>query len=264
MRRLALRCLMGGLLLAVGCADVGSGPEAPAAIEFEPFPFPSIVTGDTLRDEAGVVSPVHAIVRNSAGDVIVDAAPRYLYADFNRDSALTVDQARGTVVAFKAATGSEARIAARIGVSLQVLRGLAITVRPDTLSGIAPDALTLAGPDTASRNTTGEFRVAVGHRDTSSVTAVSSWIVRYELLRPANPANDTIATAFLVDENNRPSMIDTTDGGGNAARRVRVRPGIFSGSGSEGTDSLIVRVTVRFRGQLIGGAPLDLAVPVRH
>jgi len=50
--------------LAAACAEIGTGPDRPAAIELEPFPSPSIVAGDTLRTFEGVVSPMRAIVRN--------------------------------------------------------------------------------------------------------------------------------------------------------------------------------------------------------
>jgi hypothetical protein len=77
------------VILATGvgtaCAEVGLGPNEAAAIELDPFPSPSVVVGDTLRNIDGVVTAVRARVFNVRGDVINDAAPRYLYADFNID-----------------------------------------------------------------------------------------------------------------------------------------------------------------------------------
>ena len=91
------------VILAAGvgmaCAEVGLGPNEAAAIELDPFPSPSVVVGDTLRNIDGVVTAVRARVFNVRGDVINDAAPRYLYADFNIDSALAIDSAKGIVVA---------------------------------------------------------------------------------------------------------------------------------------------------------------------
>lgn len=255
--------ILAGLLVAGACADVGSGPDVPMSIELRPFPWPSVVIGDTLRNEAGVVTPVHAIVRNSAGDEIADARPYYLYADFNRDSAIAVDSVSGVIVAHKALTVAEGRIAARIGSNLQILRSIIVTEAPDTVTGAAPGELRLRIPDTAQRNTTGAFAVSVRHTQ-GTASSVNGWVVRYELLRPANPSNDTTAAAWLVSDNNQSaSVIDTTDTGGGAARRVRVRPLLFPDpSTPSATDSVIVRVTVRYKGQLVGGTPLRLVAPV--
>ncbi len=258
--------ILAGLLLAGmtgACTDVGAGPDVPMSIEMAAFPSPSVVVGDTLRNEAGVVAPVRAIVRNGRGDEIADAKPLYLYADFNRDSALIVDSARGVIVARKAPTG-DPRIAARIGASLQVLRPILVTQAPDSVSGSAPSALTLSLPDTARKNTTGEFSVTVRHTD-GIASNVAGWLVRYEVLHPANPANDTTGAAYLVNDNRAASVIDTTDSGGRASRSVRVRPQHFPTSGAQNvSDSVVVQVTVRYRGQLVDGTPLRLTVPVKR
>ncbi|WP_337169485.1 hypothetical protein [Gemmatimonas aurantiaca] len=233
------------------------------SIELRPFPSPSVVIGDTLRNEAGVVTPVHAIVRNSAGDEIADARPYYLYADFNRDSAITVDSVGGVIVAHKALALPEGRIAARIGSNLQVLRSIIVTEAPDTVTGTAPGKLELIVPDTASKNTTQGFAVSVRHTK-GTPSNVNGWVVRYQLLHPANPSNDTSAAAYLVSgESQSASVIDTTDSGGTASRRVRVRPLLFPDpSTPKATDSVVVQVTVRYKGQLVGGTPLRLVAPV--
>ncbi len=248
--------------LATACAEVGSGPDVPAAIEFARLPYPSVVIGDTLRNEAGAPTALRAIVRNSAGDEITGAPVRYLYADYNRDSSLIVDSTRGTVFALKVAVGSPSRVAARAGSSLQILGNLIVTVAPDTVSGTAPGLLELSLPDTARKNTTGEFTVSVRNRATTTPTGVNGWVVRYELLRPANPTNDTTAGAYLVADSQGGSVIDTTDVSGNATRRVRVRPNLFPAAA--GTDSVIVQVTVRYRGNPVKGSPLRLATPVKR
>ena len=92
-RRRASWVLISAVVAATGigtaCAEIGLGPNEAAAIELDPFPSPSVVVGDTLRNIDGVVAPVRARVFNVRGDVIDDAAPQYLYADFNIDSATT-------------------------------------------------------------------------------------------------------------------------------------------------------------------------------
>ncbi len=266
MATVAAVVLAGSAVTGVGCGDVGLDPDVPAAIEWAPFPAPAVVLGDSLRTEEGVAVPVRAIVRNVSGDTLPSAAVRYLYADFNRDSALLVDST-GWVRAVKKPK-ADARLAARAGSSLQVLRPLVVTDRPDTVNGSAPaSVLTLVLPDTGrtavTANTAGPFAVTVRTLPAGGTAApVNGWLVRYELLRPANPGNDTTRGAWLVDDSGRPSLLDTTDTGGGAARKVRVRPAQFPAAA--GTDTVVVRVVVRHRGVALRGAPLRLATPVRR
>ncbi|MBU6365622.1 MAG: hypothetical protein KJT01_05375 [Gemmatimonadetes bacterium] len=241
-------------------------PDLPASIEWTPFPAPAVVVGDTLRTEAGGVARVRAIVRNTAGDTLTGAVATYLYADFNRDSALLVDST-GLVRAVKKPRG-DARLAARAGASLQVLRPLVVTGRPDSAAGTGPSALLVLNPaDTgrtaAGANTSGTLSVTVRTlASATSVEPVTGWLVRYEVLRPANPANDTTRGAWLVDDNGRPTAVDTTDTGGNASRKVRVRPSVFPGAA--GTDTVVVQAVVRYRGVPVRGAPVRLVVPVQR
>lgn len=264
--------LLGGIaatVLTAACAEVGTGPEVPAAIELGPFAFPSVVVGDTLRDSLGVVAPIKAIVRNSAGDVIADARPVYLYADFIKDSALRVDSLTGVVAA--RAVVSQGRLAARVGTSLQVLRTLIATVRPDTMfrGAAAPEALVVSLlPDTgrarAEGNTTGDLGVQVRNRQGASPVGVSGWLVSYRLIKPANPTNDTTKGVFLVTERLAPSLVDTTSTEGTVARRVRVRPALFpvAQGTARVTDTVIVEATARYRGQVVRGGPVRILVPV--
>jgi hypothetical protein len=253
------------LAVVAACAEIGTGPSVPAAIELSPFPFPSVVVGDTLRSFDGKVAPIRAIVRNSAGDAIDDAPVRYLYADFNRDSALVVDSLTGVVVARKAIT-SEARLAARVGSTLQVIRTLTVTQRPDTASvPAAPAIFRVTVPDTgrtgAQSNTSPALSVTVQSRATGQPSGVAGWAVRFDLVRPANPTNDTSATVYLVDDRGSASIIDTTDGSGNAGRKVRIRAATYPGVAGDTVD---VRATILYRGAPVPGAPLRLRLPVRR
>lgn len=241
--------------VAAACADVSSSPETPASIEMANFPFPSIVLGDTLRDVNGVVAPVRAIVRNSAGDTLTGAGTRYLYADYNRDSALLVDSTTGLVFAKKAVL-SEARIAARVGGALQAIGKLVVTVRPDTVSAVRVSReLTTQFPDTgrtkANANMTDPLSVSVQNLQSTSPTGVNGWVVRFTLLRPANPTNDTTQAAWLVNDAGTASVIDTTDNGGSAGRKVRVRADRFP---TTGTDTVKVQATVTYKGKPVPGS----------
>jgi hypothetical protein len=247
--------VLGALALSPACADVGTGPSTPASIELAPFSAPAVVLGDSLRDEGGAVSQVKAVVRNSAGDLIDNAAVTYLYAEYNRDSALTVDSARGIVRANGVPKG-EARIAARVGGALQVLRPLIVTVRPDSVEAKAtPASLKTVLPDTgrtaANANSTSALSVLVSNRQGTAPAGVNGWLVRFTLVKPANTSNDTAAVAFLVNDNGTASGLDTTDSGGNAGRRVRVRAALFP---TAGTDTVVVRATVTYKGRPVAGS----------
>ena len=270
MRAAACVCTAGaGVLLAAGvtaCVEIGTAPNAPAAIELEPFASPSIVVGDTLRDANGALARINAIVRNVRGEVITDAPVRFVYADFTRDSALQVDSASGLVLAVRPATG-EARIAARVGNSLQVLRTLIVTVQPDFMT-VARDTaavLVTALPDTArlndNPNISEPLNVLVRHNLESTTTGVNAWLVRFRILSPANPSNDSSAAVFLVNTAGRPSALDTTDASGTATRRVRVRAAQFPAGAS---DVVVVEATTTYRGRNIVGSPDTIYVPVRR
>lgn len=257
------------LLLACGvataCTEIGTNPDEPAAIEFSALPSPSVVIGDTLRNEAGLVMPARATVLNVRGDLIANAVVRYLYADLRRDTALAVDSLTGVIRALRASTG-DARVAARAGGSLQVLRVLVITTRPDSVEvNTQPLArFTTVLPDTgrarASANTSSSFTATVRHADAvTGGSGVNAWLVRYELLKPANASNDTTAAVYLVDDQGRASVLDTTDASGNAGRRVRIRASAFPTSS---LDSVIVRATATYRGRTLAGAPVRFALPV--
>ena len=269
MRRWATGALLAVVIVA--CAEVGAGPDVPAAIEISELPSPSVVIGDTLRNIAGVVAPVRATVRNVSGDIITDAAIRYVYADFARDSAIAIDSVTGIVRAVRALLGvNEGRLAARAGASLQVLKSLSVVPRPDSVdrsgqSAIAAFTTTLAdtGRSGANSNSSSALTVVVRNIDTlaSVASPVRAWPVRFELLTPPNPNNDTTLSVFLVDDSGRPSVLDTTDGTGVAGRRVRVRAARFPASGD--TASVILRAIVTYKGLALRGSPFRLVLPVR-
>ena len=265
-QRLLVVTVLGATGVATACAEIGLGPNEAAAIELDPFPSPSVVVGDTLRTIDGVVSPVRARVFNVRGELIGDAAPRYLYADYNIDSALAIDSATGIVVA-KTLVAGDKRIAARIGGTLQVLRGIRIVTRPDSVSGTSlTEILGTTVPDTGrlgqENNSTKALSVTVRNRDGNAVSPVRSWPVRFQLVSPANPTNDTMAAVYLVDDQGRASMLDTTDDSGAAGRRVRVRALQFPVGAA--VESVVVRATVTYRGQPLKGSPVRITAPVRR
>jgi hypothetical protein len=260
------------LLALSACSEVGSEPDVPASIEMTALPSPSVVIGDTLRNMDGVVTPIEAIVRNLDGNAITDAPVYYLYADYPRDSALAVDSASGIVVALKAANPAtaQARLAARVGSSLQVLRSVLITERPDSTDRVGQSPLSLfytTLPDTgrtgASLNRSTELTAIVRHMSSATTaTGVNGWPVRFELITPANASNDTTRQVFLVDGTGRASVLDTTDQNGRAGRQVRIRADQYPAAGV--IDTVVVHAVVTYKGKPLAGSPVRIALPVKR
>lgn len=260
------------MLAFSACSEVGSEPDAPAAIEMAPLPSPSVVIGDTLRNVDGVATPIQAIVRNLNGDVITDAPAYYLYADYNRDSALAVDSAKGYVVALKATNPATAtaRLGARVGSSLQVLRTILVTERPDSVDRVGQPAMAIfmtTLPDTGrtganANRTTQELTAVVRHKTSATATSpVNGWPVRFEVVTPANPSNDTTLSVFLVDATGRASVLDTTNSQGVAGRNVRIRADAYPAAG-KAIDTVKVRVIVTYKGKALPDTALRIALPV--
>lgn len=253
------------------CSEVGSEPDAPAAIEMAPLPSPSVVIGDTLRNVEGVATPIQAIVRNLEGNIITDAPVYYLYADYNRDSALKVDSAKGYVVALKETNpaNSTARLGARVGSSLQVLKSIIVTDRPDSTDRVgqpAPPLKTTVFPDTgrtgANANRSQPLTAVVRHKTSATTTTVvNGWPVRFELVKPANASNDTTKAVFLVDESGRASVLDTTDLSGVAGRSVRIRADLYPAPGV--TDTVVVRASATYKGKLLPDT-VHIVLPVKR
>lgn len=260
------------IALLSACAEVGLAPDVPAAIELNALPSPSVVIGDTLRDIGGAVTPMKAVVLNVSGAVIPDAAVRYLYADFQRDSALTVDSLTGLVRAVRAPSpGLETRLAARVSTSLQVLKSIIVTTRPDSADRVGEPTIsqfTTTLPDTgrigANANRSPALTMVVRHIEApGTVTRVNGWLVRFEIMSPANPLNDTTRAVYLVDDATRASVLDTTNSQGIAGRSVRIRAAQFP-SAATPTDSVVVHAIVSYKGAALKGSPVRIVLPVKR
>lgn len=254
-----------GVVVAGGCADVNTDPLIPATIELAPLAFPSIAIGDVLRDTLGVEQPVRAIVRNINGDIIEDAPLNYLYVQFARDSALTVEEVTGRVRAEKQPSGTPIQIAARFENALQILIPIRVTNAPDTV--FRTDSALLVGfvPDSGRRGAEENsvpVSVRVQYRNAAGALAnVGDWLVRFAVVRPANLRNDTTQAVFLVNDTYRASQIDTTGTDGLASRRVRVRASQLPAGGAL-LDTVEVEAMVVRQGEPVSGAPIRILVPV--
>jgi hypothetical protein len=247
----------------VGCADINTDPAVPASIELGAQAFPSIAVGDSLRDTLGVARPLRALLRNLRGDVIEDAPVRFL----SRDAALVVDSVTGHAFAVSRPSGGNVQVAARFEQALQALQSIRISREPDAVTRLDSariDSLLADGTPGALAANRAEIAVRASWRDTAGAVQPSTdWLVRFAVVEPANPRNDTTAAVFLIDDVGRARQLDTTDTNGRASRFIRVRASLFPGAGVV-EDTVVVEALVRRRGQSVPAEPLRIRVPVRR
>lgn len=279
--RIAAPLLVVAAALAAACSEAGTGPGGIAAVSFDTLPSPGLVLGDTLRDAEGNVAPLRALAYDVDGNVVGDAPIRWiaLSRDSSDDRALDslqVDSITG--IATAPVTGDSA-LYARRNATVRVLpqvnglpgpaRQIALTLRPDSLA--VPDSA--LRPFLPLRNDTGgaaRSSLPIGSRvlhDSASLGAtflpVRAWRVHYALEYRGQPVSAESRALWLVDDSFRRSAIDTTDGEGRAARRVRVHPDSLDIGATGGVDTVTVVITATWRGEPLRGAPARLKLPVQ-
>ncbi|MFN8571889.1 MAG: hypothetical protein U0132_07515 [Gemmatimonadaceae bacterium] len=242
------------LLALAGCIDLSTNPDEIVAIEFAPLGYTAVVMGDTLRDSTGVLAPMSTKMIDGAGNVVSGQAVTYVALD----SLLQVTTA-GLAIAKN--TAGTARIVATGGGLQSVTRSVDVVSRPDSLAvDNRPDTLRLGIPDDPAVNITGEFRLKLVSK-TVPVTFPKSWVVYYRLTyQGTDVAPGDTSLLFLVNEQGRPAVADTTDTQGLVSRRVRFKlvPGKVPA-----LDSIIVTAQASYKGALVLGAPARMVVPVK-
>lgn len=245
-----------GAALVGSCTDTSTGPAQIVALEFDTLAFPSVLTGDTLRDSLGRVAPLHAVAFNGNGAVIANPAITYLSLDS------TVAISPTGIVTAQARAGRARLIASAAGLQ-SVQRLLVITRRPDTvvITGKKVDTLNYALIDNPSTNASNPFSVRVITRDTAGgVTGSVGWLVSYQAFYrgKALTQSDTTVATLWRSSTATPSLLDTTTADGSAGRRLRLRP-----VGLQAVrDSFIVLATVRYRGAQVPGSPARFVLVV--
>jgi hypothetical protein len=212
--------VVAGIAGVYACAEVGTDPAVPVAIEIDPPVLPAIAAGDSLRDTLGVVRPIVARVLNSRNEVIPDAPIRF-FALRNDSAIIAVDSVTGAVAGFRV---GEAEIGARVAGLQSVRLVVRVTLAPDTAYATSPlvDSVLYGLADDTLRTlaVTVARRATVDGRDT--LFLVPFWRVRYTIVDPPDLATNTDTTrVYMANESNRLSRVDTTDATGVARRRIR-------------------------------------------
>lgn len=259
-RRRTVAIALAAALPWLGCTDIAS-PDEPFSLEFDAFPAPSIVSGDTLRDIDGNAVPLNATAYNVRGDPLEDAEITFVVIDTS--GAVTLDQSTGYLIASGPGRGTIQIVASARSIQ-SAPRTIQIVPAP---AAVAPfgtiDTLRYSFSNPALNESDAlEVRVT---RDSASAP-VPSYLVRFRLERPA----DTLV-ARLIDDDDRRSPtdpsgathIDTTESTGTragvAGRRIRLTPG---SSLATPLDSIVVLADVRRRGVHIAGSPVRLVLMV--
>ena len=243
---LPLLLISGALILA--CTDIPTGADDVLSIELNPLPSPSVVVGDTLRDTAGVATPLTVTAFNYRNEVVEDVPARFRALD----ARVRIDSVTGVLVADTASSTPSRVLATFEGFS--AFLSVPVTLRPDTVVGEnARDSLSYSLTDTAA-NLSNPLGVRVLHGLTTTDSAVSSYRVTFDV----TPQSDTTLARLVIDGTSR-SRVDTTDAGGVASRRLRIDVSQIT----DAVDSVIVMANVRYRGQHVRGSPLRLVLKLK-
>jgi hypothetical protein len=265
MRPVARLAACAGLVTAAACIEITVDGDAVGSLEFLPFPYPSVYAGDTLRDANGAAARLRANVYLGNGSLDSNRTVSFLTFDTVARIDSTGPWLIGRPLAFTSALSSfDARVIAAVGPLQSQLRTIPVVPRPDTIASQAPadhDTIFYSLP-AAATDTSMALLVRLTTGSGTSVIGVPFHIVRYRLFDAANQpltATDTTLAFFLVDDGGRVTAVDTTDGGGNASRRVRFR----IRQGQAAVDSVRVLAQVSRGSRIVPGDSITWVVVVR-
>jgi hypothetical protein len=261
-RRLSSRALVGaGLAVAaLSCGEVPTLPDGIAYISSIILPSPSVAVGDTLRDSTGKATPIRIFAFGSNGDTIATITPTFVVTTVPGKS-ITVTDA-GYVIGDSVRA---AQIVGRVGERLQTPPvALDVVPQPDSLAS-SGDTKFLLGDVVSGElfSISSPLAVLVTTGATTTRSGVKGIIVRYAVTK-IYPVTSTIpdTTIVLLDDANRflgatgRTAVDTTDGAGNASRRLRAVP--------FGFDSVEVLATANsLKGTPLKGSPIRFVVTTK-
>lgn len=238
----------------IGCAELGTDPQVPVALEFEGIAFPAVITGDTLRDAAGAAAPLRAIAFNGDGDTIANAAIQYLALDtgvvISPEGYLRATRRDGFV-----------RVLASAGGLQSLSRRIEVTRRPDSLAATGAEEQTFEYliPD-ATSNLASELKVTVLSDDVAGGLSpnVAGWLVRWRIVHDGDTLSPTDTQFVSLYEGTRHALLDTTGTDGSSTRRLRIHANRLAVL----TDSFIVVAEARRHGTLLRGSPRRFVVHI--
>jgi hypothetical protein len=236
------------VLAAAGCTDVTGAKNEILSIQFDTLASPSVVLGDSLRDSTGAIALPRVTAFNFQGDPVAGVPVSYHSAD----RGVTVDSVTG-IIRGDSLRATPVRIIATAG-GIQAQQLLAVTLRPDTMfATTARDTIGYSLLDTTV-NVSKTMTISLRHNKGAADSAVTAYLVGFSIASASSAA-----IADIVDESGRKSRVDTTDTGGLAGRRIRLHVSAPTFV-PNGTDSIVLTASAKFRGALVKGAPVRLVV----
>ncbi len=239
----------------LGC-EAFTTPSGVGALDFTGIPFPAVVSGDSLRDPAGVATPLTATVYDGSGAVIVDPGVTFV----SLDTGVVIDAA-GYLQATRR-SGSVRLVASAGGLQSQQ-RVLQVVRDPDEIVPPASfdAALQYRVPDN-STNVSPALSFTLRTTDVlgEETPAVAGWLVRWRLIHDGDTLSVTDTTKFALwaPGGSRHTLRDTTKADGVSARRLRV----YSNGLPLQQDSIIVVAEIFSRGAHVPGSPLRYVVTI--
>lgn len=257
---MSARRSLAALLLVLGaCIDITVDGSELGSLEFVPLPYPSVNAGDTLRDTLGNAVMLQARIYRADGTVDDQAVPAFIAFD----TIAHVVNARLIAGTLPAGTASAtARLIATAGVLQSPQRTIIVVPAPDSFG--RADTTTVfqvrySLPPAAS-DTFPSLATRVTRSVSGSTFGVPGYLVRFRVQKAGQPVSisDTTGSLWLADDGGRVSSIDTTDGSGNASRRLifRLR------SGRPARDTVEVLADVRRGTRIPAGPPIRWTVLV--
>jgi hypothetical protein len=238
-----------------GCLELNTDPDVPFAIEFDSLPWPSLLSGDSMRDSLGVVRPLAVKAYNTDGDLITGTGTAWFVLDtgatVDEDGIMTTTRRDGTV-----------RVLGSVGALQSPQRLIRIARRPDTLFTSQDTLLTFAYilPD-ASSNLTPTMTVNLRTTDTTGGLSpgVQGWIVRWRAVHEGDTLalSDTTIVTLQTSGGSRLGQ-DTTASEGTSVRRLRIWANTLPAS----VDSFYVVAEARLHGVAVPGSPVIFKVKV--
>ena len=254
--------------VAAACLDISSPTGKILAITSVLLPTPSVVVGDDSRDTNGAVAPLRVIAFGANGDPIPssDVVVRFFAVDSTQK--LHVDSMTG--IAHGDSLSPLANVVARVtpvdggGIIQTPLVPLPVVPKPASATR-ANDTTFLFSVVANGTTVTDSFSTSLlspplsvtvhGNGD----TLVQSYVVSYQVVNaPKSTTNDS--TVVLLDRSGNDSTVAITNSAGVASRQLRIRPNLVADPNlliGLTTDTVVVRVRVRYRGKDLTITPND-------
>jgi hypothetical protein len=218
---------------ALACGEVPTLPGGIAYISPVILPAPAVAFGDTLRDSAGVATPIEVFGIDNAGDTVRTIEPVFVVT--------TVPGKSVSITPTRFVIGDSirtAQIVGQVGTRLQTPpASIDVVNQPDSIAASSPTRAPFPAGTATEVTSTLALGVSVTGPPTATVptrAGVKSIIVRY-LVTQIFPASATIpdTTLVLIDDAGRfrlptgRASADTTDAAGTSSRRIRAIPLAF-------------------------------------